>query len=1224
MVCYSLYSKNPKFTVIERLCMKNIFFFVAILFIPFLSIFSQTKNQFWEYYFNGNDVTSVQTFFNNSSILIGTRQSGLALFNLDSMNYQGLLNKVTIPSIPTNNIHKIQSRGNDTAWICTDRGLILITLDSILVFDTCNSGLPSNFINDIAFDYLGGKWIASDAGLAYNFDTTWAIYSTQNSGLPSDGINFVKIDILGNIWICTTNGLAMFDRNDWYVWNTNNSSLPDDFITFIEFDPNGSKWLGTLHGGLVNWVGNNMLVLDTTNSPLPSNAMLSIAFDTSGAKWIGTDNGLVHFGGSGGWEVFNTSNSKLSNNLINFIHIDSNNRKFVATRDSLTIIIDTNFYSLDVTNSKLPTNSITKVVEQNDLVKWVATPFGLVYFNGEQWSVYDTVSSALRSNFISDIARDKFENLWIATDSGLYAFSGNQWNTFLQDSLGLPSNNVFRILPAGSFLFVGTDSGLAKLDLNTNQWTRFDTLYGGVLKNNITALEIDTSNNLYVGLGINGLVIVKSDTLIHYDYTNSPLANSFISSLFIDDDQSLFIGTFGLGLVKLDSNWTILNPDNSDFPDYSVKYITKSPDSTYWIATGTKGIVTMKDTNWTFINEENSPLTNNFVNSIHIDFSANIWFSTRNGLLVFNSDTIRPELRIKPFAASLCMNDNLLVNYYTFGKFNSNNEFHIILSDSAGGFNNPILIGKYVGVESQPILSHIPKNIPSSDFYRFKVISTSPIIDGQDNGSNISIHTIGEPKIYGDTVSCSQSVQMFWTDPVHLTARTWRVEGGQILGSNTSDTIFVRWDSSTGNKVILVSTNQYNCSDSTDLNIRISTLPGRIIYGSTRSCVADTYIYSTTDSSNISNLWSVTNGTLIKRFSNHAVVIRWDSVGIGTVSLRRINHLGCIDSVKLTVNVNSTPKARIDGPKEQMINSVAVYKTTRDFLEIENKWRVYGGIIIGNDDADSVVVGWNKFGYGKVRLNQINLNGCIDSTEYRVRIFEYTKIEGDTIVCEQNETYFETLSNLGATNQWNVTGGSFTTSNKNRRVWIKWGNSGIGEIKLVQTFPGTNFIDSSVKRIIIRAMPPKPSIADSGDYLKSSAEFGNQWYWNGKPLIGDTNQVIYPLRTGYYSVKVTTAMGCVSDMSDAAYFVSGIEDINKLGILRPNPTNGIIYISPLDNVQITRILILDQYGREVKEWDSSYSDSNVEINLEALPNGIYFIQIESFKAIKRVKVILVK
>lgn len=1224
MVRYLLYSKNSKFTIMERLFMRNISFFIAIVLMAFLSIYSQTNNPFWDYYFNGNDVTSVHTFFDNSSILIGTRNSGLALFNLDSMSYQGLLNKVTKPPIPTNNIHKIRGRGNDTAWVCTDKGLIRITLDSILVFNTSNSGLPSSFVNDIAFDYLGGKWIATDAGLVYNFDTIWTVYSTQNSELPSDVINFVKIDILGNIWVCTTSGLAMFDRNNWYVWNTNNSSLPDDFITFIEFELNGSKWIGTLNGGLVNWVGNNMFVLDTTNSPLPSNAILCMAFDTAGTKWIGTDNGLVHFGGSGGWEVFNSSNSKLSNNSINFIQIDSDNRKFVATRYSLTIIIDTNFYVLDVSNSKLPTNIISKVVEQNNLVKWIATPSGLVYFNGKQWRVFDTGGSALRSNIISDIALDKYENLWVATDSGLYVYNGEQWNAFFLDSLGLPSNNVSKILPSGSFLYVGTDSGLAKLDINTNQWSRFDTLYGGVLKNNITALEIDISNNLYVGLGVNGLAIVKSDTLIHYDHTNSPLANFFISSLFIDNDQSLLIGTFGLGLVKLDSNWKILNPDNNDFPDYSVKFITKSPDSTYWIATGTKAIVAMKDTIWNFINEENSPLTSNFVNSIYIDFSGNKWFSTNNGLLIFNADTIKPELRIKPFTASLCMNDNLLVNYYTFGKFNSDNEFHILLSDSAGSFREAILIGKYVGAESQPILSNIPKNIPSSDFYRIKVVSTSPIIDGQDNGTDISIHTIAKPQIYGDTVACSQSVQMFWTESLPLTVNIWRVEGGQILGSSIGDTILVQWDSLTGNRVILVSTNLYNCSDSTVFNIKISTLPGRIIYGPLRSCVGDSYIYSTTDSSNISNIWLVKNGTLIKKFSNHTVVIRWDSVGIGTVNLRRINHLGCIDSVKLTVNVYSTPRAKINGPKEQMINSIAIYRTTRDFPEITNKWRVSGGVIIGDDDGDSVVVGWNKFGYGKVKLNQISSNGCIDSSEYQVRIFEYSKIEGDTIVCEQNESYFETLSNLGAINQWSVTGGTFTTSNQNRRVWIKWGNPGIGGIKLVQAFPGTNFIDSSLKRVVIRAIPPKPTIADSGDYLKSSAEFGNQWYWNGKPLIGDTNQILYPLKTGYYSVKVTTAPGCVSEMSDAVYFVSGVEETTKLAIIKPNPTNGIMYISPLNNVQITRVTILDEYGRKVKEVDFTYYESNVEVNLDSLSNGIYFIQIESFGTIERVKVVFVK
>lgn len=1204
--------------------MKKIFLIITTFFLSYFVVQSQVQNPFWTYFFNGNDVTSVVSIMNDSAIIIGTRESGIAFFNIDSMSFQGFLNKSTIPFLMTNNIRRIKKQGNDSIWICTDRGLIKLTPDSIIFFDTSNSGLLSNVINDISFDFLAGKWIATNSGLIYNIDTNWVIYSTQNSPLPNDEINFVKVDFLGNIWVGTPSGLAMFDRNNWYLWDINNSSLPDNFITFIEFDQSGSKWIGTLYGGLVHWVGNNMFVFDTTNSDLPSNSVLCFAFDTSGTKWIGTNNGLVHIGGSSGWEVFNTSNSKLSNNHINSIYISSDNKKFISTKDSLTIIIDTNFLVINVAVSDLPSNYIVKVVEQNSLLKWIATPSNLISYDGSHWTQYNIPDSVQQVNNIMDLALDVNNTLWIATDAGLYALKDNHWTSFFQDSLSLPSNNLIRVLPLGSNLWVGTDSGLAKFDINTNQWTRFDTAFGGLLRNRISALAVDTLNNLYIGLESLGLAILKSDTLVYYDANNSPLANFYISSLFVDDDQSLLIGTYGLGLVKLDSNWTIFNPDNSNFPDYAVKFITKSPDGWYWIATGTKGIVVFKDTTWIYINENNSPLANNVVNSIHFDFSNNKWLSTGNGLYVVNFDSLKPEIRTKPFSALLCADDFLLVDYYTFWNFNSNNEFQVLLSDSTGSFNNPILIGSYLGTVKSPILCHIPKFTSSGDNYRIKVISTNPPLDGSDNGFDISINTIAHPQIFGDTVACSQSIQKYWTEQIPLVAHIWRVEGGTILGSSFGDTILVRWDSVSGNRVILTATNQYNCSDSSSINVHLSSLPGKIIYGTIHSCVGDSYIYSTTDSTNITNIWSVVGGRLIKKLSNYSVIIRWDTVGTGIVNLRRINEFGCLDTVQLRVNVFDTPNANIFGPKEIMINSISIYKTTVSSPEISVRWRAYGGSILGSDNSDSVIIGWTKPGFGKVIVGQISANGCIDSSEYQVRIFEYSKIEGDTLVCEQTETYFETLSNLGATNQWSVVGGEFTSNPQNRRVWIKWGEPGIGQINLIQTYPSTTFKDTAIKVVIISPIPPKPVIADSGDFLISSSKFGNQWFLNGKPLFGDTNQVIFPLKTGYYSVQVTTAPACVSEMSDPVYFISSVEDDSKIVSLRPNPSTGLIYINILSGYPISRIIVLDEFGRKVKDFVSLGIGGSQELNLNDLTNGVYVLLIDSFSIIYRAKVILIK
>ena len=54
-----------------------------------------------------------------------------------------------------------------------------------IVYDTLNSGLPSNVINSIAIDSNGIKWIGTNKGLVKYNGIIWTVYNTSNSGLPT-------------------------------------------------------------------------------------------------------------------------------------------------------------------------------------------------------------------------------------------------------------------------------------------------------------------------------------------------------------------------------------------------------------------------------------------------------------------------------------------------------------------------------------------------------------------------------------------------------------------------------------------------------------------------------------------------------------------------------------------------------------------------------------------------------------------------------------------------------------------------------------------------------------------------------------------------------------------------------------------------------------------------------------------------------------------------------
>jgi len=128
----------------------------------------------------------------------------------------------------------------------------------------------------------------------------WDIYNAYNSGLPHNYISEVAISGSGSVWIGTVDGLAKFDGTSWTNYNTYNSDLPDNDIHSLYIAENGTKWIGTSAGGLAKFDGSNWTIYNTSNSGLPSNNVLSIAIDGSGSKWIGTlEGGLAIFNENG-------------------------------------------------------------------------------------------------------------------------------------------------------------------------------------------------------------------------------------------------------------------------------------------------------------------------------------------------------------------------------------------------------------------------------------------------------------------------------------------------------------------------------------------------------------------------------------------------------------------------------------------------------------------------------------------------------------------------------------------------------------------------------------------------------------------------------------------------------------------------------------------------------------------------------------------------------------
>jgi len=148
--------------------------------------------------------------------------------------------------------------------------------------------------------------------------------------------------------------------------------------------------------------------------------------------------------------------------------------------------------------------------------------------------------------------------------------------------------------------------------------------------------------------------------------------------------------------------------------------------------------------------------------------------------------------------------------------------------------------------------------------------------------------------------------------------------------------------------------------------------------------------------------------------------------------------------------------------------------------------------------------------------------------------------------------------------------------------------------------------------------PPKPTFWKTGDTLQTLlAGFSLQWYFNGDPINGATNQTCFIAATGYYSLSATSAFGCTT-FSDAVYYqhsASGFDGTytNNLQhfMLYPNPNKGMFTVkfyaeSTLDlKIYLFNMLGQELYSETLTGFSGLY-EKLIDMNLNA---SVYLFEI---------------
>lgn len=166
-------------------------------------------------------------------------------------------------------------------------------------------------------------------------------------------------------------------------------------------------------------------------------------------------------------------------------------------------------------------------------------------------------------------------------------------------------------------------------------------------------------------------------------------------------------------------------------------------------------------------------------------------------------------------STSLCRSETFTVNFSTstcdFVNLPSNNIFSVELSNSAGNFSSPTVIGTRVSTTTGTIACTIPPAQAAGAGYRIRIVSTSPALTSVDNGVNIAILApTGNPNAYGTSnwlVHCfatrdnyTNDYKGFYTETSlnFNTTTRWSVTSNPSLANSTGGSAYTGCSVPTG------------------------------------------------------------------------------------------------------------------------------------------------------------------------------------------------------------------------------------------------------------------------------------------------------------------------------------------------------------------------------------------------------------------------------------------
>lgn len=406
--------------------------------------------------------------------------------------------------------------------------------------------------------------------------------------------------------------------------------------------------------------------------------------DSRGFLWFGTQNGLNKYNGYN-FEVYTynpTDTNSLSNNWVYSIDEDRQGNLWIGTKGGLN-----QFDPGKRRFRKIRFSSGSDTVVASYVYDAIVDSKGSVVINTPPLlTIYNPVTGKSRQ-YRSPLPRDVAVNdnriplledsrgvIWAGSTTGLACLNpaSGTFSTYTHhpgDEGSISDNNITALHEDRSgAIWVGTSNGLNRFDPDKKRFTTFFHIPGaGSLSGNfIRAITCDARGSLFVGTEGNGITRMDLTRDGRYRFSTysseeNGLSINIVLDLLIDRSENLWAGTLqGIGKTDLKRpKFRLYRNDNTpgsvDLLGNVIASIYKDEDGILWVGNWGQGLnrydrKSGRVDHFSTRQSGNKRLTNDFVHVIFADADHRLWIGTRDGLFIYDRQGerfIRPAVLLK-------------------------------------------------------------------------------------------------------------------------------------------------------------------------------------------------------------------------------------------------------------------------------------------------------------------------------------------------------------------------------------------------------------------------------------------------------------------------------------------------------------------------------------------------------------------------------------------------